>query len=78
VEWDEEGYTWIVSHCQGCQLQLLAWFAERDEVNVVHRTWPRGENRRNHLLLKLIIGLRLLLCLVLVTVNQKTREAGGR
>jgi ankyrin repeat protein len=30
VEWDEEGYTWIVSHCRGCQLQLLAWFAERD------------------------------------------------
>ena len=43
MEWDEEGYTWIVSHSRGCQLQLLAWFAERGEVYVVLRTWPRGE-----------------------------------
>lgn len=63
MEWDEEGYTWIVSHCRGCQLQLLAWFAEKDEVYVVH-TPGRVER-----LLKPIIGLRLLLCLVLVTVN---------
>jgi hypothetical protein len=38
VERDEEGYTWIVSHCRGCQLQLLAWFAERDEVYGIHCT----------------------------------------
>jgi hypothetical protein len=41
MEWDEEGYTWIVSHCRGCQLQLLARFAERDEVYVVARLVPR-------------------------------------
>ncbi len=34
VEWDEEGYTCIVSHCWGYQLQLLAWFVGRDEVYV--------------------------------------------
>jgi hypothetical protein len=36
MKWDEEGYTWIVSHCREYQLQLLDWFLEGRGVEFIY------------------------------------------